>query len=205
MWFDSISRTFVPTLTRGIIISVLYPILSSAATWTVVNTNDSGLGSLRSAISTAGSGDTINFNLTYPATITLTSGGLSLGQDLTITGPGSSNLTISGNSRFTVFTIATGAGVSISSVTIASGNANDSVGYYAAGGGIMNSGTLTLTNSKLSDNYASSFRISDGGGIFNTGTLTLTNSTVSGNAADGADFGGAGGGHLQHWEVDGGQ
>ena len=46
------------------------------------------------------------------------------------------------------------------------------------GGGIINSGTLTLTNSTVSGNTAG---LSDGGGIFNSGTLTLTNSTVSGN------------------------
>ncbi len=47
--------------------------------------------------------------------------------------------------------------------------------------GIFNSGTLSLTNSTLSNNSASvnggNVR---GGGIFNSGTLTLTNSTLSG-------------------------
>jgi hypothetical protein len=46
----------------------------AAATITVTNTNDSGPGSLRDAIANASSGDTINFSLTYPATITLTCG-----------------------------------------------------------------------------------------------------------------------------------
>lgn len=53
------------------------------------------------------------------------------------------------------------------------------------GGGIFNSGSLTLVNSTVSGNFASS-----GGGIANGGTLTLTNSTVSGNGAD--DSAGAG-------------
>jgi hypothetical protein len=61
-----------------------------------------------------------------------------------------------------------------------SGNTADTTG-----GGIANSGTLTLTNSTVSGNNAEV-----GGGIFNyDGTLTLTNSTVSGNTAD---FGGGG-------------
>jgi hypothetical protein len=76
------------------VVSVLLTPASSAAIWTVTSTNDSGAGSLRSAISNAASGDTVNFSLSYPATITLTSGTLSIGQNLTISGPGSSSLTI---------------------------------------------------------------------------------------------------------------
>jgi CSLREA domain-containing protein len=51
------------------------------------------------------------------------------------------------------------------------------------GGGIWNAGTLTLTDSRVSNNSSEI-----GGGINNNGlaaTLTLTNSTVSGNAGDG--------------------
>jgi hypothetical protein len=54
-----------------------------------------------------------------------------------------------------------------------SGNTTD-----IAGGGIWNGATLTLANSTVSENIAG-----DGGGIYNNGTLTLTNSTVSGNTA----------------------
>ena len=46
------------------------------------------------------------------------------------------------------------------------------------GGGIYNSGTLTLTNSTLSSNWAR-----EGGGTCNFGTFTLTNSTLLGNLA----------------------
>ena len=48
------------------------------------------------------------------------------------------------------------------------------------GGGIENDGTLTLINSTIADNSASS---GVGGGINNTGTLTLINTTVAGNTA----------------------
>ena len=49
------------------------------------------------------------------------------------------------------------------------------------GGGISNSGTLTLMNSTVTGNSADA-----GGGIWNTGemTMTLTNSTVTGNSAE---------------------
>jgi Galactose oxidase, central domain len=45
-----------------------------------------------------------------------------------------------------------------------------------SGGGILNSGTLTVTNSTISGNTAG-----HGGGISSTGTLTMTNSTITGN------------------------
>ena len=57
-----------------------------AATVTVTNTNDSSPGSLRQALTTANDGDTITFAVT--GTITLTSGGLPVTKNLTISGPG---------------------------------------------------------------------------------------------------------------------
>src|SRR5262249_15359820 len=62
-----------------------------------------------------------------------------------------------------------------SGLTISGGNA-----AYYNGGGLFNSGTLTLTNATVSGNSAYG-----GGGLFNNGTLTLTNCTVSGNSANG--------------------
>ena len=47
------------------------------------------------------------------------------------------------------------------------------------GGGILNGGTLTVSNSTLSGNSAGL----DGGGIHNGGTLTVSGSTLSGNSA----------------------
>jgi hypothetical protein len=75
-----------------------------------------------------------------------------------------------------------------------------------AGGGITNRGTLTITNSTISGNTASSnystkFRcnskisrvlVTNSGGIDNHGTFTITNSTISGNTASrGSSFNGA--------------
>ena len=58
-----------------------------------------------------------------------------------------------------------------------SGNSVD----FGVGGGVFNSGT-TLTNSTVSGNFVRYF---GGGGVFSSGMLTLTNSTVSGNSAFG--------------------
>jgi hypothetical protein len=48
-----------------------------------------------------------------------------------------------------------------------------------SGGGIYNSGSLTVSDSTLSGNSTSG----DGGGIYNTGSLTVSGSTLSGNSA----------------------
>ena len=68
-----------------------------AATITVTNTNDSGSGSLRQALADANDGDTIKFAVT--GTIPLTSGGLGFSRKLTISGPGTNQLSIDGNRR----------------------------------------------------------------------------------------------------------
>ena len=91
---------------------------SFAATQTVINTNDSGAGSLRQAIANASSGDTITFTLPNPSTITLTSGYLEINKDLTITGPGQAQLAIDGNKQFTVFFVDYPSQVSMSGLTI---------------------------------------------------------------------------------------
>lgn len=78
-----------------------------------------------------------------------------------------------------VIHVKTGASASLSGVIVKGGKAT------SLGGGIKNSGTVSLMNSVLEGNSADS-----GGGIFNdTGTLNITNSTFSGNSAD---FAGAG-------------
>ncbi len=50
----------------------------------------------------------------------------------------------------------------------------------ANGGAIYNQGSLSITNSTLSSNYANTW----GGGIYNSGFLTMINSTLSANVAD---------------------
>ncbi|MCB0049904.1 MAG: DUF11 domain-containing protein, partial [Caldilinea sp.] len=63
---------------------------------TVTSAGDSGAGTLRQALNDACAGDTVGFNLTYPATITLTSGQpLTLTKAVTISGPGADKLAVS--------------------------------------------------------------------------------------------------------------
>jgi hypothetical protein len=145
-----------------------------AATLTVTSTSDSsdpGSGSLRAAIAAAANGDTINFNLGGPATITVGTP-LTLGPNVTISGPGAANLTISGGDSVVVFLVNVGANVAISGLTVSHGS-------NLLGGGIFNAGTLALTDVVVSDNTIGTQL---GGGIFNSGALTLTGCTVANNA-----------------------
>ena len=102
-----------------------------AATDTVTNLNDSGGGSLRGTIASAGANDTIVFQSGLTGTITLAST-LTVSQSLTIQGPGANVITVSGNNAMQVFNISSGT-VGISGLTIADGN-------WVSGGGILSAG-----------------------------------------------------------------
>lgn len=160
-----------------VVLVLLAALPALGATITVTSTADSGAGTLRAAIASAASGDTINFNLTYPATITLSSD-LTITSSITIAGPGANNLAISGGNTTEILYVTGGAVVNISGVTIENGNA-------MSGGGIMNfASTLQLTDSAVVNNTAGSY---NGGGIlsFDQATLILNRVTVSGNTAAG--------------------
>src|SRR5438128_12410435 len=90
---------------RFVVIAVLLlaatTMSAHAATITVINTNDSGPGSLRQALANANNGDTINFAVT--GAITLTSGGLGITKNVTISGPGANQLAVDGNQVTLVF------------------------------------------------------------------------------------------------------
>jgi uncharacterized repeat protein (TIGR01451 family) len=189
------------------VVAVFPTTVASAATVTVTNCNDSGSGSLRGAVGSASAGDTIAFSVSCPpgSPVVLTSGPITIAENLTISGPGASELAVSGNDASQVFVVDAGVTATISGITIENGaaNAGCAAGCASSGGGIDNSGSLTLTATTLTGNGANAGCIVDcgasGGGIENesTGTLTLTNSTVSDNTADAdcsADCGAAGGG-----------
>jgi hypothetical protein len=160
-----------------------------ATTITVTNTNDSGAGSLRQALADANNGDTINFSVTTPATITLTSGVLVVNRNVTISGPTAGHVSVNGNAASSVFFIASGTVVTISNLTITNGNgsvSNQDNGL--SGGGIYNyHATLTINDSTVANCVASD----RGGGIYNDhATLTINNSTISNNSATGYTYSG---------------
>jgi hypothetical protein len=148
----------------------------------VTNTNDNGPGSLRQALADAQDGDTIQFDPALNGwTITLTSGELAIAKNLTITGPGPDQLSISGSSASRIFHIMSGHTVGVEGLTIKNGHA----AAQSGGGGILNEGTLSLGNSTVRSNSANTGGgTSSGGGIANVGTITITNSMISGNGAE---------------------
>ena len=143
----------------------------------VVSTSaDSGLGSLRQAISVADVSATLSFDTHLSGqTITLTDGQLLLNKNLVIDGsalPG--GISLSGNSASRVFTVANGATVLLDSLSLTGLEAAD------YGGAIDNFGTLTVNRCTLAGNHAGF----DGGAIMNNpgSSLTLLNSTLNGNS-----------------------
>jgi CSLREA domain-containing protein len=156
---------------------------------TTADRSDASCGatcSLRDAIQqaeSAGTGD-IAFASTATGTITLGSALPALTGQINIAGPGAANLTVSGGGSATlgsVLTVSSGAQIFLSGLTVANGNAS-------SGGGILNQGTLTVTNSAFAGNSAPG---SFGGAIDNSGTLAVANSTFSGNSS--GNDGGVGG------------
>jgi hypothetical protein len=171
------------------------------STITVMNTHDSGPGSLRAAITQADmdtTQDTIDFAPSVTGTITLLTALPNLTGHTILSGPGASALTVarsaaSGTPDFRIFTVNANAQVTISGLTISGGRS-------AFAGGIENFGMLMVTNSTISGNSASSTGGSTGGGIENeTGTLIVTNSTISGNSASSTGFGGGSGGGIDNF------
>jgi hypothetical protein len=94
------------------------------STLTVTNLHDTGAGSLRYELGQAHNGDTIAFAQGLRGTITLTSGELKVGQNVTIQGPGASQLSVSGDHASRVFEVLGGANATISGLTITGGLAN---------------------------------------------------------------------------------
>jgi hypothetical protein len=175
---------------------------------TVTNLHDAGAGSLRQAIADTPSGGTVDFQPGLSGTITLTSGELPIGKNLTIAGPGANVITVSGNHASRVFR--TSATVTLAGLTIADGM-DDAIGggilnlggaltvaqciirgnsARNAGGGIAtNGGRLTVLDSVVSDNVALPVELGFGGGIaaINGALTVITSTVISGNAAE---FGG---------------
>jgi hypothetical protein len=133
-----------------------------AATITVTNTNDSGPGSLRQALMIAHDGDTITFAVT--GTIVLTSGGLPVNKNVTISGAGPDQLSIDGNQALLVFGIFPDKTATISGLTIRD-----------AQFGVLNEqGTLAVNNCTVTGNSEV--------GVYNDGTLNIGNCIITLNS-----------------------
>lgn len=181
-----------------------------AATLTVINTNDNGVGSLRQAILDGVDGDQVIFDNALSAQTIVFLSSIVIDQSLDIVGLGADQLTLSGNGNTRMFDIISGANVTITGLSFVDGNdpvsggaisvsggttqltvqqcqfLNNTVG--TSGGAINNVGSsVSIFSSTLSGNISNTF----GGAINNTGVgqLFIRNSTLSGNSAMNSDGG----------------
>jgi CSLREA domain-containing protein len=192
---------FLRAVAAGLLLA-LVPVLSArAATFVVTTTADGNHGdctvslcTLRDAIikanATVGT-DTI----TVPAgTYTLTipgqgenaaaTGDLDITDSVTINGAGAATTIVDGGALDRVFDVHPGT-VIINDLTIRNGKPADNDN----GGGISNTGTLTLNRCVVSGNATTGTTAGTGkgAGIYNNNDLTLNNCTVSGNVSTGGD------------------
>lgn len=152
---------------------------ASATTYTVINANDAGTGSLRQAILSANADNSatsvsphiISISGTY--SINLASALPSINNPLIINASSINRLTINGFAGSSILTINSGKTVTLNFITF---NGASSV---SNGGGVNNSGTLTINNCTFQNNFAST-----GGAIRTISDLTCNNSTFTGNSSN---------------------
>lgn len=143
--------------------------------------------------------DTIVFDasISLPAVFTLTltgqnenyaaSGDLDVRESLIITGAGAANTIFDGNTIDRIFEVHPGSGainkLTINGATIQHGNPGNS----AQGGGILVNltGRLTVNNSVISGNSASTCAVQCGGGIKSLGVVAISDSSVTANQGGG--------------------
>ena len=190
-----------------------FPQNAAAATIEVTNTNDSGDGSLRAAITTANSNPNADLiQISVGGTIQLAGPLPSLQHQLKILSHSTTKVRRNTGGNYRIFLVASGANVTISGLTILNGLRKGTIaGDTGDGGGIFNAGTLTLHNCEISGNHASGANNSNsdsvhasGGGIFNSNnaTLIIDHCTIAensvtggtGNVVSGAGGNGSGGG-----------
>ena len=188
--FSSFAKSYLRLLQIpcGIVaIFLLSAIPAWATTWTVTSNADSGAGTLREAMNSAQSGDTITFGFSTPTTITLASTLPTIAVNMTITGPTSG----SGSSLTNLVTLDGGGSVEIvkiysssNHIIVSVANLNFANGFSILDGGAINNesySTLTVSNSTFTSNTSRVL----GGAINNEpySTLTVSNSTFTSNTS----------------------
>ena len=170
---------------------------------TVTNTNDSGAGSLRQAVLDAADGTEINFAESVRGKITLLSQ-IVITKNVTISGPGVDELTLSGNNTNRVFVIAPNITTTIQGLTATEGFIsgdldNDGGAIQISPQAVVTLKDCVITNSSASDlggaiqleqatlnidgcTVSNSTAEASGGGIYSLkSVVSIKNSTISGN------------------------
>ena len=193
---ESSIRNYLPYFIIGLIIILAFATMQTASASNIyVNStgnDNTGNGSLNNpyktinwGISKSNSGDTINIGTGTFNTYTDNNHkdySITITKNLNIKGAGKDQTVINATGKGWVFTVNSGYTVTISDLSIVNGSATNS------GGGISNSGTLTVNNCNIKSSTGN-----DGGAISNTGTLTINNCAFTSNTAtgSGSNYGGA--------------
>jgi CSLREA domain-containing protein len=169
---------------------------ASAATVVVNTTSDQSLGScsvtcsLRDAVATANSGDTVQIPAGH---YILTLGDIISEKSLTIVGAGARSTVLDGNDASRIFQFFNGTqqSVELTDLSLINGLAATPDGFGAlAGGALTSDAILTLRRCRLAGNQAEA-----GGAIsLALGDLTIDQCTIAGNLATSGGFPGGGGG-----------
>jgi hypothetical protein len=154
----------------------LADIVPQSVVHVVQNLNDSGPGSLREAISSAGNGHVVTFDATLAGGTIVLGFELFIDKSLTIAGP-AGGITISGNDATRVFRVGNLNEVVLDNLSITHGNPSINP-FDQVGGAILSSGNLVIRNSTVANSWAP---LSGGGIEHQGGSLTILNSTISNN------------------------
>ncbi|BCT93628.1 hypothetical protein LYSHEL_26530 [Lysobacter helvus] len=161
-----------------------------AATLTPTNCNDSGAGSLRAAVTSATSGDTIDLRPLACHRIVLTTGAIMIPQaSLTVRGPGYARFAVSGNYSSSVFRHDGTGTLHLRGLTIEQGQHRAEM---ANGGCIFTAGNFDGNDIHVRHCGAYARLDALGGGIYAAGNITLFYSAVYDNGAKGRSSGGGG-------------
>ncbi len=174
------------------------PIAGSTTLRDAINQADAGLDTQYTIDMTGLSG---SITLVHALPVLNNTNGGGAGVEIDILGPGAGSLnvqrsTTEGTPDFSIFTVDSGTIASLSGLTIANGHDGGFINIFVfgplnppitgvIGGGIINAGTLIVSNCTIARNSVGDGdqAFTFGGGIYNTGALTVSNSTMTGNNA----------------------
>lgn len=149
----------------------------------VTNLNNDGPGSLREVVFNASSGSTVHFAAGLAGGTIVVGSPISILQSVTIEGPASGGIRISGGGATTVFQLVSGSPtVTLRNLTIV--GADGGMPFDGHGTAIfLAAGTLNVIATTLTANQAAAITVVGG-------DLLVENSTISGNGGDGINASG---------------
>jgi hypothetical protein len=162
---------------------------ASAATIPVTSNADTGAGSLRAAVTQANGTSEADTITVPPMVITLTSGPLSVNQDVTIDGSGEGQTILQGNGTQRILTVSSSAAdLALEGMTLRNGVATQG-GAILSGGASLTTDHVTFSANRSGGGGASGFGAAICLSAVSSTTLTIRDSTFDSNTAGGGTTG----------------